>query len=438
MAGLLRRKQKKDGFPALIFEELAAMPGLFIVVTDPHFALAWANDYFYEFFNCRADELAGRLMHDFLGEDIGGDMSPKHIARLLEAGHIWDHKARTHGADGEFVIIRWNQKLLAKEWILSLGVLLEDDRPRQCSENGVSPKPAAEWAPVTQAIAPTKKGNGDTVEAEKTNINNTEETPASDQQSWLTQDSSCEQLLLYYQPRVNARTKAIVGAEGLMRLMHHERGLLYPATFMPELERSGKIIEFGSHIIDAACKKLQEWNEKNPGLSVSINVSPKQFCDEDFLQILISAATRHRIEPSRLMLEMSEPAVASHLKEASQTLEMLQGAGFKTAIDEYSASFLPIASLAKLPINNIGIDRSSFAEASHNPKTSAVLESVIKLTRSLGMTVTASGVENRRQLDFLLDNSVDYLQGYLISEALPESDFEHLLKTNPDFYTRHI
>jgi len=432
----VRSLRKKGRLEEILWGELSSMPGILLVVTDSTFALAWANDYFYEYFNCSPDDAVGKAMHGFLGEDIRGDMNKEHIRRVLEEGSIFGHLARTTGADGEFVTIKWNQRAFPKDseqWILSMGFPPDiigkksglSDVPTKDKDSRPSPMMSTgmEWSDFQSHGAYRALEEHLVVEDMELG-------------RWISR----ENFLLHYQPRVNARTKAIVGAEGLVRMNHPECGLLFPKTFLPSLEKTGHILEVGSYVVETACRKLQEWRNNGDGytLSVSINISPQQFCKEDFAQTLLAATARYRVEPGRLMLEMSERAIAANFQDAKQTLKILKDAGFKVAIDDYNTSFLPLAYLAQLVVDDITIDRAYLARADHDPTVYPVMESLILLAHSLNMTVTARGVENRRQLDFLLDNSVNFLQGYLISEPLPEAEFDRFLRTNPDFYTRHI
>ena len=421
LARLVKVLRKKGGFEGFLWNELRHMPGFFLVVTDASFVLEWANDFFYEYFNCRPEDVEGQAMHGFLGEDIRGDMSEEHIERLLEAGYVWDHPARTTGADGEFVLIRWNQRVFVdddgKKWILSVGITERKDTiVPGTAEREWKVKPKAE---LNQAMPKHDKS---------------EQEPDLDIKRLISR----ENIVLHYQPRVNARNKHIIGAEGLVRMVHPERGLIYPAGFLPGLEDSDDMIKIGAYVADAACKKLLDWRNVKNGMSISINVSPRQFCDADFVQSLLVSTARFNVEPSQLMLEMTEHAIASHFQQAERVIGILKDVGFKVAIDEYSTAFLPLPYLVQLAVDDIAIDRDCLMQANHNPAMYTIMESIILLAHGLNKTVTARGVENRKQLDFLLDNSVDFLQGYLISEPLPEAEFDRFLKTNPDFYTRHI
>jgi len=437
MIGRLFKTLKKDAFGSHLWNELSEMPGLLIAVTDASFVLAWANDYFYAYFKCRPEDVIGKPMHSFLGEDIRGDMSENHIARVLEEGCVLDHFARTSGADGEFVIIRWNQRAFMagdnrhrtarKHWILSVGF------PPGIGLSGIeeplSTIPTYNTLEQMEVISLKQVQDIDIYAREDQEVD-------FDLIRWISR----ENFIMHYQPRVNARTKVIIGAEGLVRVRHPEHGLLYPASFLPIAEKTGHILDIGDYVVDSACKKMREWQDTASEmiLSVSINISPKQLCDEGFVQTLLSAISRYRIEPSQLMLELSEQTVAVNFQEAKQIIQVLKGIGFKVTIDDYSTGFLPLSALTQLAVDNITIDQAYLSQGDNDPKVYRVIESIILLARGLNMTVTAGGVKNRKQLDFLMDNAVDFLQGYLISEPLPEAEFDRFLKTNPDFYTRHI
>ena len=416
--------KSKSGLESLLWTELAKMPGLLIAVTDTSFNLAWANNYFYEYFNCEADDVQWMPMHDFLGEDTSGDMSKEHISALLEKGYIWNHEARTVKPDGEFVTLNWNQRTFG-QWILSVGFI-------------PSEKPAADLpaSPVKQSstehmLIPGFDRLPDIYSRE-----------ISETDGDLTVSSihhiSQENIIMHYQPRVQVRTKSIIGVEALVRLSHPERGILYPATFLPLLEETGMILEVGAFVADAVCKKMRAWQDMGTVLSTSINVSPKQLGNDNFVQTLLSAAAKYFIEPGRLMLDISEQTIAANFTDAKNQIKTLKDAGFMVAVDDFNTSFLPMSAITQLPLDNITIDPQYITKAERDSNVYAITDSIIALAHGLNMTVTAGGVESRRQLDLLIDKSIDFLQGYLISKPLPENEFDRFLDNDPDFYMRHI
>ena len=431
---LLNKKSIEES----LWNELCKMPGLLIVVTDEFFKLARANDYFYEYFNCKPSDVAGRYMHGFLGEDIKGDMSTVHIEKALEKGHIWDHKSRTLDANGEPVVISWNQLVFNaqnKRWILSIGFFAGQEVAEAL------PSSTSSHSSPFSPFSPNRDSWGIDISSKTSAKAN--QKPADepllepDLDKWISGGS----FIMHYQPRVSARTKAITGAEGLIRMDHPEYGILYPASFLPRAEKTNHIMEIGNYVLDAVCKKLERWKnngKNNNELSISINVSPRQLFDESFMQTMLQVVSKYQIDPSSLMVELTEKTIATYHDDIVKVIHMLKDAGFKITIDDYSAGFLPVSSLARLPVDNITFDRAYLAQSDKDQVVRSVMESIIVLAHSINMTVTAQGVENRRQLDFLLDNSVDYLQGYLISKPMPEQEFDRFLDTNPDFYTRHI
>jgi|GEM_PF-2666283 len=421
---LIKALKKKGGFEGFLWKEITAMPGVIIVITSQTFVLTWANDYFYDYFKCLPEDTLGKPMYDFLGEDIQGDMSEEHILSLLKEGQAFRYPAKTSNAEGEEVTIRWNQRVFTdsegKQWILSVGTVEEETTKRVYGfEEDVAPMPMITPRAVSQ------KDNEQT------------EAELDPEFGKLV---TRENFIVHYQPKVSARTKMIIGAEALIRMKHPERGLIYPGAFLPQVEKTGYIIKIGEYVIEAACKKLMQWQDMKNGLplSVSVNVSPRQFCDANFVQGLLATVSRYRIEPKRLMLEMAERDVAEHFNEAKLAMQTLKDAGFMVAIDDYNTAFLPLYYLAQLAVDDIAIDRMYLAQTTQNPKIYPIIESIIMLAHGLNMSVTARGVETRKQLEFMMENSVNFLQGYLISEPLPEAEFDRFLDINPDFYTRHI
>ena len=420
---------KQAGFKEALCDTLLCLPDLLVVVTDVSFALSWANGYFYSYFECQPQDVAGRPMHEFLGEDLGGDMSHEHVKNLLRLGQCHGHQARTLGPCGSEVFIHWNQQVFAdsrgKKWILSVGFPLASKVALSSARTGEEPAPPAEIAPEASVFALAAPEPVPTVVLDEAE---------------LSQALAQSGFSLYYQPRVSARTKAITGAEALLRMTHPAHGLLAPEAFLSVAEKSDKILTLGNLVVEEACQKLRQWTDSGYGLdlSLSVNISPQQLLDENFVKTLLAAITQHGVEPAQLILELSERTVAAHYPEARRIIQILRDSGFRVAIDEFSAGALTLSALARLPVNNLKIDRAFLAQAAEEPSAFVVIESIIKLAHGLGCTVTAEGVETRQQLDFLLDNAVDFLQGYLISRPLPADEFERFIQTNPDFYTRHI
>jgi PAS domain S-box-containing protein len=415
--------RRGEAFLGAAMDSFMRMPDALVVITDPGFRLLLANDYFYEYFGCAKADVAGMSMHDFLGDGNGHGMSAEHIRSVIAEGHIYGHEAKTTRADGSSVAVRWNQSVFGGGKILSIGLLPlpQADADANLEFYGERLDAASQAVRVPDVYTEPVESDPDVENDIRAGLDN-------------------KLFTLYYQPRVNARTKAILGAEALIRLSHPERGLLAPSAFIPVAEKTGIIVDIGHFVIEAACRKLRQWITEGHDLflSVSVNISTKQFLDENFVSLLLSSVTKYSVEPSRLMLELSERTIAQYYHEAQRILATLRGLGFRIAIDDYGSGFLPLSSLAELAIDNIKIDRSYLADSGRNPHAYPIMESIIVLAHGLNMTVTAEGVETREQLDFLLDNSVDYLQGYLISKPLPEAEFDRFIRTNPDFYTRHI
>ena len=403
-------------------DALLDLPGVFVVVADEQFTLEWANPYFYEYFQCAARDVTGRPLHDFLGTGLAGDMDAGHVARVFREGLSQNYDARTLNALGEEITVRWNQRVLRDKKglrLLSLGVVLPP------------PPKADDGYPLPVVVCETAL-SGIYTGGETDNDDRTEDLG----------DLAPESVILHFQPRVAARTKTIVGAEALARLSHPERGLLMPAEFIPPAERTGAIVGIGANIIKAVCQKLKQWQtleaRAESKLILSINVSPKQFLEAGFMKTMIDAAATGGIQPNRLLLEVPERTVAAHFNEVRDLFRHLRDAGFKVAVDHYTAGYLPPAALLELAVDNIKIDRACLARAAMQPAMYSVIESIFILAHGMGITVTAEGVENRNQLEFLIDHSVDFLQGYLLSHPLPEAEFDRLILQNPNFFTRHI
>ena len=428
LENLIDRAKNKDGLSESdMWRALIEMPGTLFVVTNEKFNFHWANNYFFDYFKCHSEDIKGKPMHGFLGEDVLCDMNEKHIERVLKEKQVYDYYARTTRADGELVTIRWHQCVITpgankngdKAWIFSVG-FPNENASVDVLDRSVTVNEKVEYVPVFSGI----------------------HTPSDEDVTDIEIDRclSEEYYVLHYQPRVDVRTKKVESAEGLLRMNHPERGILLPSSFLPSMEKSGHILQIGSYVIEMACKKLHECQDSGMGisLSLSVNISPNELYSPKLMQNLLATTTRYRLKTDKIMIEISERTVALHYNKAKKIFRVLKEAGFKVAIDDYSSKYLPLDALCRLKLDNITISHDSIVRSDTEQKTRLLIESVMLLVRGLNVKVTASGLENRKQLDFLRDNSVDYLQGFLISEPLPEAEFDRFLKTNPDFYARHV
>ncbi|MFS0776756.1 EAL domain-containing protein [Neobacillus sp. 3P2-tot-E-2] len=232
------------------------------------------------------------------------------------------------------------------------------------------------------------------------------------------------QFELFYQPQVNLETNQIYGAEALMRWIHPEKGIIPPDSFIPLAEETGLIIPMGEWAIRTACRQNQKWQEVGfSPITVSVNISAKQFFQSNLVEIVESALTETGFNPKYLELEITE-SITMDVERSITTLLELQRLGVKVSIDDFGIGYSSLNYLKRLPIDKLKIDQSFIRECPHDMNSNTLVRTIIIMAHLLKMKVIAEGVETEEQVSFLLSQGCKEAQGYLFSKPLPVSEFE--------------
>jgi EAL domain-containing protein (putative c-di-GMP-specific phosphodiesterase class I) len=241
------------------------------------------------------------------------------------------------------------------------------------------------------------------------------------------------EFLLHYQPQVELTTGKVVGAEALLRWQSPDRGLVSPAEFIPVLEDTGLIIPVGRWVLSAACRQAKAWQEA-PGLAplrMAVNLSARQFSQEDLVSDVSGALMEAGLDPPWLELELTESLLMEDLDASLRALHQLKsaGGGVRISIDDFGTGYSSLYRLKTLPIQRLKIDRSFIRDVPTDPDDAAITAAIVRLAHSLRLEVVAEGVETEQQLAFLRHRECDEAQGYHFSEPLPAGRFaEFLLK----------
>lgn len=228
-----------------------------------------------------------------------------------------------------------------------------------------------------------------------------------------------DQLVLHYQPQIDAVTGAMVGVEALVRWQHPERGLIPPGEFIPVAEDSGIIVALGEWVMREAFRQQARWQgTPMAGVSISINISPLQFVRGDLMENLARALALTGADPSRIELEITESALMRPSGEIAGVLGTIRGWGMKLALDDFGTGFSSLAYLKRLPLTRLKIDASFVAGLPDDPEDVAVTSAILSLARDLGLEVVAEGVETETQQRYLVDRHCGILQGYLFARPL--------------------
>ena len=229
-----------------------------------------------------------------------------------------------------------------------------------------------------------------------------------------------EELILYFQPIFHLPKGEIEGFEALVRWMHPRRGLVSPDQFIPIAEENGLIFPMGEWIIEQACLTLAAWKEWYAGrLSMSINVSIRQFLQKGFVDRLTGILKRFSLVPRDIKLEFTESLLMEHSSRAVRALDTLKERGFILSIDDFGTGYSSLAYLQQFPIDQIKIDRSFIGSIEKKGDSFEIVKSILSLSKSLGLSTVAEGVETREQIRILNRLSCESAQGYYFSKPMP-------------------
>ncbi len=236
-----------------------------------------------------------------------------------------------------------------------------------------------------------------------------------------------DQLELFFQPQFDYQGK-VISAEALLRWNHPTRGVIGPDEFVSIAEESGQIVPIGLWVVQTACDQIKSW-ESHPTLSrlqLSINVSARQFKDQSFVKKITSVIKKTEINPSCLVLELTE-SMMHDIDEVGVKMQELSKLGVRFSLDDFGTGYSSLASLIKLPLEQLKIDRSFVANMLSSPSDGVVVKTIIAMARSLEMDVIAEGLETEREKEFLHLHGCSLYQGFLMSPPLPRAAFETLV-----------
>jgi diguanylate cyclase (GGDEF)-like protein len=230
---------------------------------------------------------------------------------------------------------------------------------------------------------------------------------------------------LFYQPSVDVKANRIAGLEALIRWRHPERGLVSPAEFIPLAEEIGLIGQIGAWVLNEACHQAMRWPDE---IRVAVNLSPVQFRGGTVVQDVWSALASSGLAASRLELEITETVLLQDTEATLTTLRQLRDFGVSISMDDFGTGYSSLGYLRKFPFDKIKIDQSFVRDLSDRPDSTAIVRAVTGLGGSLGMAVTAEGVETEEQLQRLMNEGCTEVQGYLFSAARPAKELDALFE----------
>ncbi|WP_280770320.1 putative bifunctional diguanylate cyclase/phosphodiesterase [Salipaludibacillus daqingensis] len=235
------------------------------------------------------------------------------------------------------------------------------------------------------------------------------------------------QMTLCYQPKIELQSKDMYGMEALLRWEHPDLGNVSPGAFIPVAEETGQIVSIGEWVLKSACKQNKEWQLAGfPFLTVSVNVSVRQFQHGDFVKTVKETLLETDLEPKYLELEITE-SIMQNVEESFHILSDLRKLGVKIAIDDFGTGYSSLHILKELPIDTIKIDKAFIDDLSTSSNDS-IVKTIINIAMNLNLFVVAEGIEHEHQVDTLLKYNCNYGQGYLFQRPVDVANFERFMK----------
>jgi diguanylate cyclase (GGDEF)-like protein/PAS domain S-box-containing protein len=239
------------------------------------------------------------------------------------------------------------------------------------------------------------------------------------------------QFVVHFQPKIDVASGRICGLEALLRWQRPDYGLVSPKYFIPILEDTGMIVPVGSWVIDTVCKQIKEWSHSDIGdIQVSVNVSGRQFINNDLHNQVLRSIVSSGIDGSLLELELTESLLMQNTEVNIASLADFKEHGIELSIDDFGTGFSSLASLHRFPIDKVKIDIAFVRQIAGPLGDPTIAQTIVQMAHGLKMKVIAEGVETDDQFQYLRHHGCDQIQGFLFSPALPVDEIEFLLREN--------
>ncbi len=240
----------------------------------------------------------------------------------------------------------------------------------------------------------------------------------------LPQAMRAGQVVMYLQSQVK-KDGSLVGAEALVRWLHPTRGVIPPAEFIQVIEKINIISDVDRYVWECACAKLSEWKKMGRAdLTISVNISAKDFFTMDLYEVFTGLVEKYDISPKNLNLEITETAIIFDLENQMKLLDRLRKEGFIVEMDDFGSGYSSLNMLKDISVDVLKIDMAFLQKSKNDQKSRLILEKIIMLAKELGMRVVTEGIENDNQIEFLAAAGCDLFQGFFFSRPIPVEDFE--------------
>ncbi|MCA1842403.1 MAG: EAL domain-containing protein [Actinobacteria bacterium] len=352
-----------------------------------------------------------KLVNDSLGHKGGDELLVAVAGRLLECVRPTDTAARLGG--DEFAVLL--------EDLGGIGVAM-------CEEADCDPDEILRNADVAMYAAKARGKN--CVEVFRASMH-AEVLKRLDVEADLRRALERHEFVLHYQPTVVLQTGRIVGVEALVRWRHPTRGLVPPLEFIPVAEETGLVVELGAWVLGEACRQATEWHREHPAdppLTMAVNLSARQLQSDDLVETVAEAIQTSGIEPSSLVLEITETAVMNDHASTIVRLKQLKKLGVRLAIDDFGTGYSSLSYLRRFPIDVLKIDRSFVDGVCEGSEKQALLRTIVELGRALRLETVAEGIEVPEELDQLRSMDCELGQGFYFARPVEADDMPRLLR----------
>ena len=250
-------------------------------------------------------------------------------------------------------------------------------------------------------------------------------------ENYMYQAVANNELYLYYQPIINAKSGQLVGTEALMRWNNPQLGFLPPDDFIPLAEDNGLIIKFGEWAIREVCRQHKIWQQQGMGdLTIAVNLSGLQFNRANFIPMVERILLEHDIkQPDFLVFELTESVIMSDTEKMFSKLWQLKTMGIKLSVDDFGTGYSSLSYLKSFPLNSLKIDRSFIKDLPHDEDDVAIVNAILALAQTLNLSTVAEGVETLQQKEFLENSTCSSIQGYWFSRPMPVDEFNQYWQT---------
>ncbi|WAH60377.1 EAL domain-containing protein [Pseudomonas silvicola] len=242
-------------------------------------------------------------------------------------------------------------------------------------------------------------------------------------------------LEVFYQAKVDAALRCVVGVEALVRWPQPDGSMITPDRFIPLAEASGLIVPIGEYVLNEACQAANQWREQGQAITVSVNISPAQFHDRRFEDVIQQAILRNHLMPGQLELEITEGVLAGDVDEICRVLERLRARGVRISVDDFGTGYSSLAYLKRFPLDVLKIDQSFVRQMLDHPRDAAIVETIIQLAHALDLHLIAEGVETQQHAQALQRLGCDVMQGFLYCRPLPRTQMTEYLQWPPSRVT---